>query len=367
MILVVFALLTGAAVMAVLVPLAATGAAPDEAAGDAAFYEAQLAEIAREAAEGRLAKDEADSARAEAARRLLRAREKTGGGAHASRRRAVFAALAALIFIPALSLALYWRLGQAQRPDMPLEARLQSRPEQLDLAGAVARIEAHLREHPEDGRGYEVLAPYYLRAGRAEDALRARAEALRLLGASPERHAALGEARVVAAQGEVTPAARADFDAALALDPKLPIARYYLGLAAAQADDKAKAVDIWTKLLADATPDAAWVEVVRRQLAAIGGAEAAAPQSARGKDIAALPEADRQNAIRAMVQRLDERLRKDGGGLDDWLKLIRAYRVLEEPDRARGALSAARQALAADAAAGARLDALARELDIRAD
>ena len=52
----------------------------------------------------------------------------------------------------------------------------------MDLAAAIAKIEAHLAQHPDDGRGYEVLAPVYLRIGRANDAVRAASEALRLLG-----------------------------------------------------------------------------------------------------------------------------------------------------------------------------------------
>jgi len=362
MIWLVFALLTGAAVMAVLAPLAFRNPSPDEAAGDVAFFEAQIAEIAREKTEGRLAADEAEAAKAEAARRLLRAQEKPDAGAKApSRRRAVAVAIAAIALIPALSLALYWRLGHVDLPDLPLEARLQTRPDQLDLAGAVARIETHLREHPDDGRGFEVIAPYYMRAGRMDDGVHAFSEALRLLGPTATRHAALGEARAAAAGGEVTPAARADFDAALALEPKLPIARYFLGLGAAQTGEAERAADIWNGLLADAPPGAPWAELVRRQLDALK----AEPQaSAQGAAIAAMPQGARQDAIRTMVARLAARLTEKGGGVDDWLKLIRAYSVLADADNARATVTAARKALASNNDSIQRIEALARELNI---
>ena len=72
MIWIVFALLTGVAVMAVLAPLAMRGPAPDARAADVAFFEAQIAEIDRDAGAGRLDPAEAAAARAEAGRRLLR-------------------------------------------------------------------------------------------------------------------------------------------------------------------------------------------------------------------------------------------------------------------------------------------------------
>jgi cytochrome c-type biogenesis protein CcmH len=68
--------------------------------------------------------------------------------------------------------------------------------------------------------------------------------------------------------------------------------------------------------------------------------------------------------IRGMVERLATRLAQSGGDASEWRRLIRAYSVLHEPDKAREALAAARKALAADAGAGRDLDALAQELGI---
>ena len=68
--------------------------------------------------------------------------------------------------------------------------------------------------------------------------------------------------------------------------------------------------------------------------------------------------------IRGMVERLATRLATSGGGADEWQRLIRAYTVLHETDKAKEALASARKALAGDAEAGQQLDALARELGI---
>ncbi len=65
-----------------------------------------------------------------------------------------------------------------------------------------------------------------------------------------------------------------------------------------------------------------------------------------------------------MVDGLSARLQQNGGNLDEWLRLVRAYSVLHEPDKARAALADGRKHLASDAGAAAELDRLARELGL---
>ena len=65
-------------------------------------------------------------------------------------------------------------------PDAPLQARLDRAPAQQDLAILVAQIEAHLAASPDDARGWELLAPIYMRTGRVQDAVAARSNILRL-------------------------------------------------------------------------------------------------------------------------------------------------------------------------------------------
>ncbi|PPD43175.1 MAG: c-type cytochrome biogenesis protein CcmI [Methylocystis sp.] len=374
MIWLVFALLTGAAVMAVLLPLALRGEAKDASAADVAFFEEQIAEIERERAEGRLEPAEAEAARTEAARRLLRAEAAPKGRSAGSRKAALFAALFAIVAIPAFSVPFYLRLGKADLPDMPLTARLESQPEKGDLAGAVARIEQHLREHPEDGRGFEVVAPYYLRTGRGEEAIDAFSKALKLLGPTAERHATLGQARMIVAEGKVTPDAKKDFEAALALEPGNVMAAYYIGVGAQQAGEKDKAVAIFSRLEAEAPADAAYLPSVKKRLAELKGeaapappfaqAPAQGPASAQGKAIAAMPARQQQAMIRGMVDKLAARLETKGDDVEGWLRLIRAYSVLAEPEKARKALADARKALAGKDGEVARVEALAKELDI---
>jgi cytochrome c-type biogenesis protein CcmH len=57
---------------------------------------------------------------------------------------------------------------------------------------------------------------------------------------------------------------------------------------------------------------------------------------------------DRDAMIRSMVERLAARLKQNGGDVDGWLRLVRAYMVMGDRDRAKGALTEARQAVAND-------------------
>jgi cytochrome c-type biogenesis protein CcmH len=72
----------------------------------------------------------------------------------------------------------------------------------------------------------------------------------------------------------------------------------------------------------------------------------------------------RSEMIRGMVDRLAEKLKADGSDLDGWLRLMRAYIVLGEPDKARTALADARKAMASDADKRKALDDFAKGLGI---
>ncbi len=74
--------------------------------------------------------------------------------------------------------------------------------------------------------------------------------------------------------------------------------------------------------------------------------------------------AAQSSAIQGMVDNLAARLAQNGQDVEGWLRLVRAYSVLHEEDKAKSALNDARRNLAADPAASARIEALARELGL---
>ena len=359
----IFALLTAAAVISVLWPLAKTSRGVGRGAIGVALYKAQLAEIERDEAQSLVAPEDAKGAKAEAARRLMAAEAPGEPAPAASPKRVWLVSIAVLIFVPVLAISLYARIGHPELPDAPLSARLNTPPARMDLAVAIAKIEAHLVQHPDDGRGYEVLAPVYLRMGRAGDAVHAAHEALRLLGSNAERQELYGEALVSGANGVVTAEAKQSFEEAAAKDPSAAKAYFFLGLAAAQEGDRARAREIWGKLVAGAPQDAPWAQALRERMAALG-AESGESQNGVTASIEALPEAGQMNAIRGMVDRLAARLAQNGQDLEGWLRLVRSYTVLHEADKARSALIDAKRNLAGDPDAIARIEALARELGL---
>ena len=162
-------------------------------------------------------------------------------------------------------------------PGAPLASRGGAAAENRSIEALVAQVEAHVEASPNDGKAWEVLAPVYMRLGRADDAVTAWRNAIRLNGSSASREADFGEAVVAAADGVVTPEAKAAFERALALDKQDVMARFYLGMAADQDGRRADADSIWGELLASAPPGATWVEAVRHAMARPTQAAARSP------------------------------------------------------------------------------------------
>ncbi|HEY6521082.1 MAG TPA: c-type cytochrome biogenesis protein CcmI [Roseiarcus sp.] len=354
----VLAGMAACAVLAALWPLLgpSPNAKADAAANEAAFYKAQLEEIQRDVERGLLPQGEAESARAEAARRLIAAASEPAEPLPPARRTRLAAAVLIAVGVPAVAFPLYARLGQPMLPDEPLASRKVAPRSNGEIEAAVAAVEARLIAKPDDGKGWAVIAPVYMRFERYGDAAHAYSEALRLLGEDPLRRAAYGEALVAAAGGVVTDEARQAFDRAVTDQPGQPQARYYLALATEQDGKKADAIRDYQSLLADSPADAPWRSLVNARLAALKGEPAPAAN-------AAIPEAQRP-MIEGMVSKLATRLASSGGGVDEWSRLIRAYTVLHEGDKAKAALVDAHKALAANASAVASLDALARDLGL---
>jgi cytochrome c-type biogenesis protein CcmH len=156
----------------------------------------------------------------------------------------------------------------------------------------------------------------------------------------------------------VTAAARDALAEAVKIDPRNARARYYLAIAKEQDGDGAGALASLQQLLADAPPEADWTGAVRARMEQIQG-------DASRKAVAALPEAERQQAIKGMVDGLTARLAEGGGTLPEWTRLIRARTVLGDKPAALQAVKTARERLAQDATALAAIDALADELALK--
>ncbi len=352
---IVMALLAAAASLAVLVPLARAGRTGSAAGPALSIYRDQMSEVDRDLGRGLIAESEAEAARTEIGRRLIRAgipEVVKAAGRRSGPRIAAVVAIAA----PVLALGIYLALGSPDLPDQPLAARLSTPLEQQDVAALVARVEAHLATNPEDGAGWEVIGPVYLRMGRYDDAVRAFGNALRLLGSNAERETALGDALVRASNGLITADARAAFERANRLAPQAIAPRFYLAVALSQDGRKDDAIAAWQALLKGAPAGAAWVPLAERWVAQLQGTAAPPPASAtpaqpgpNAADVQAAgdmtPE-QRVAMINGMVGQLAARLDSNPDDAEGWARLVRSYMVLGRAEDAKAALAKARTALA---------------------
>ena len=345
----VFALMTGAAIFAVLLPLGLRSR-PSEGGNEANVYKDQLAEIDRDAAQGLIGVSEAEAARVEISRRLLAAADAPRTlSPQSSVKLRRMAAVLALVGLPAVAVALYGPLGSPRLPDFPLADRGRAPGTEQSVDVLVAKVEQHLKQNPTDGRGWSVLAPVLARQGRFDDAIQAYRTSITYNGDSAERRADIGEVMVASAGGVVTKDAKAEFERALKLDAGEVKASYFLGLSAEQDGRSADAAAIWQAMLDRGAADAPWRPTVQAALSRLSGSKApalSAQTMAAAKDMS---EGDRSAMIRGMVERLASRLKENGDDVEGWLKLVRAYAVLGDQDKAKGAVIDARQAVAGDA------------------
>jgi cytochrome c-type biogenesis protein CcmH len=317
----------------------------------------QLDEVERDLARGVVVAGEAEAARTEIARRLLREGDDDRlPPARVAVRPPRFAA-ALIIAMPLAALAFYLALGSPEYPDQPLAARPDAVANQ-EIDALVSKVETHLAQAPDDGKGWDVIAPIYAKLGRDADAARAYGNALRLLGSTAERENGFGEATVRQNSGTVTPDARAAFERAAALTPDDPRPRFYIALALGQEGRKDEAIAAWHALIDSAPADASWRGAAEQQLTALEG------KGPTATDIAAaakLAPADQSAMIEGMGASLAERLQTETGDAEGWARLIRSYMVLGRATEAQDALARARTALAGDTAKRAVVETAARD------
>ena len=231
------------------------------------------------------------------------------------------------LFMLAIGGGTYFLVGRphlAEREAQGLKVR--------EINGLVPYLIARVRAHPEDVRAWRYLGQAYMGAGDPRDAAKALAKVIALTGKGDAGlDAAYGEALVADNEGQVPAEAEDAFNAALKADPRNAPARFYLGLAKAARHDRAGAIALWQSLLADVPATSPLHQLLVDRIAML---------TSQGPGGAPNP--------RAMVDMLAARLKADPNDALGWVRLMRAYTVLGENQKAKDALATARKTFAAN-------------------
>lgn len=379
--------LTVLAMAALLVPLLLRQRPGESSeAYNLAVYRDQLAEVDRDLARGLVNSEQAEAARAEIGRRIIALNPNSVAPTASSRGLLTFAAVTVLV-VPVASWIVYGQLGSPAVADEPIAVRRADEhaakaatAPHLDLPQALARLNAHLKDHPDDLTGWILLARSDLDMGRYDDAVSAYTHAVTLSHQRLDLVGDLAEARVLAAAGTVTPEAKAAFEQGLKDPNTAPRSRYYLALYKFQHGDPHGALQEWVDLEGDSPKDAAWLPFLRRridQTASQLGIDPTTLKTSSGKSRPAPPpmtaaaqptvpaapsasepntsppspaevaaaeqatrgatSAQREAMIRGMVANLAAKLQQNPDDIDGWVRLGRSYMVLGDPAKAADA------------------------------
>lgn len=260
-------------------------------------------------------------------------------------------------------------------------------PAQLDdVDTMISKLEERLAKSPEDGEGFRMLAWSYANTGKPERAIEPYKKALALLPKRADVLTGYGEALVAVAKGVVTPEAKAQFEAALAINPAEPRALYFKARHKAQTGQEKAALDDLIQLANQGLASAPWQADVRQEIKRLAAklrvdvgsrlspersdvdAEAsdrvAAPDPSAAAAMNALPEASRTAAINGMVDGLANKLKANPNNPEGWAKLLRSRMVLGDTKKAQSELAAARTALKGDSAGLRLVNETARDVGI---
>lgn len=361
----------------------------------------QLADVDVQLAAGTIPPGDAEGLRTEIKRRMLAAGHLPDDAVRPMGSRALSGVAIGIAGLVALAAgAMYSSMGTpgmagqrkagttapAASPATPAE------PGAAEVAGLITALEAKMASNPTDPTGWRMLGWSYFQAERFGDAAKAYGKAVELNPNGAGFQSAYGEALALAADGQVTPAARTAFEKAVAQDRNDARARFFLAQGMAQEGNARGAIDAWLALLGDSASDAPWVPQLKAmvtetasaagiditaRLAAVrqpasGGASVApppvaapiapGPSAGQVAGAAGMAPADRQAMITGMVDRLAARLAANPRDEAGWLQLIRSRSVLGDVAATRKARDDALKAFADDPAATARIKAAAAQV-----
>ena len=252
----------------------------------------------------------------------------------------------------------------------------------------IADLQRKLEQAPNDPAGWRMLGWSYFETGDLTRSAAAYRRAAQIEPGNGENWSSLGEA-LQTASTELSPEAAQAFARAIKLDPADPRARYFLAVQKDLKGEHESAIADWIALLKDTPAGAPWEADLRRTIEQVAGkqkidiagrmpapsaggpstgsaATAAIPGPTREQMASAssIPPAQQSEMVKAMVDRLANRLKSNPKDANGWMRLMRARMVLGDIDAAGAALRSGLAAFKGDAAAEAQLNRAADELGV---
>ncbi|TCL09094.1 cytochrome c-type biogenesis protein CcmH [Shimia isoporae] len=350
------------------------------AAYDLRVYRDQLKEVDKDLARGVINEGDAARIRTEVSRRILAAdaqlQAADGSAQSGGPAQRVLVCLLAVAVV-AGSFGLYAVLGENGADDQPLELRIAMAQERLDTRDGQTVAEANMpppqpitpdaefadlmdklrkavADNPDDLNGHVLLAQNEARLNNLTAAYDAQAQVIRIKGddVTPSDYLIHANIMISAAGGYVSPEAQDSLRKALDMEPSNLLGRYYWGLMLMQNGRPDATFRLWDKVLMQSPPDAPWVSPIRQRITDLSwfagvkdyqmpsmvdphsGAMLPGPSAEDMEAAEDMDAGDRQDMIRNMVEGLAERLATEGGTPEEWARLLTAYGVLGERDRA---------------------------------
>lgn len=260
----------------------------------------------------------------------------------------------------------------------------------------IAGLEKKLQESPDDAESWRMLGWSYFETTKFAESATAMKRATTLDPDNPEYWSMLGEALVMASDGQqIPPDAAEAFRNALKHDAKDPRARYFLAVQKDIAGDHKGAINAWFSLLEDTPADAPYAADIRRVIGQVAENEGidvaarlakAAPAAPTGgittdgpatataaipgpsrkemQEAAALPPGQQEAMIANMVDGLDKRLKANPNDANGWIMLIRSRMQLGQTVQAKQALASGLAAFKNDGAEAKRIREAAAALGV---
>lgn len=239
---------------------------------NASIYKDQLAELEADLGNGTLSPAQFEQAQRDLERNLLADVSEPGEhpAASAAPRVGRNTAIVVTVLMPLLAVGIYLQLGYSDKafaPPVNSQSEMAA-ADDLDPLVMVERLAQHLKQKPDDGKGWQMLGLSYRVLGRFNDASQAYANAVRLLDEDAQLLADYADVLALSSTDQQLTGKPAELVAqALKLDPDNQKALWLAGMAAFQKQDFNTARDYWTRLVQFLPADSEDVNIINENIA----------------------------------------------------------------------------------------------------